>query len=161
MHVRPSHRWKLNPNPHSGRFPAVSGEEVFMHVFLSFHGTSKSSFPSQSLWEASKCFLTPGWLGIFITGHNLGHFNDTVQSTSTVDFENLLQMCESPAPPPPPHPATRPPSGMRQENLLSNKAEWLWSVKRVRRFIIPAKRTRSHIWARRLVSEGRCTALYT
>lgn len=64
-----------------------------MHVFLSFHETSKSSFPSQSLWESSKCLLTPGEPGISITGRNLGCFNDTVQGTSTIDFGNVLQMC--------------------------------------------------------------------
>lgn len=31
----------------------------------------------------------------FTTGSNLRRFNDTVQNTSTVSFENLLQMCDT------------------------------------------------------------------
>lgn len=56
VRICPSRRWNLNLNPHSGSFPAVLGEEVFMHVFLSFHQTSKSLLPSQRLWESSKMF---------------------------------------------------------------------------------------------------------
>lgn len=50
--------------------------------------------PPQILWESGKCFLTPGQLSVFITGRNLGCFKGTVQSKSTITFENAPQMCD-------------------------------------------------------------------
>lgn len=48
----------------------------------------------KSSGESGKCFLTPGQLSVFITGRNLGCFKGTVQSKSTITFENAPQMCD-------------------------------------------------------------------
>lgn len=79
----------------------------------------------------------------FTMGPNLRHFNDTVQNTSTVGFENLLQMCDATSLNT--HTCAHTPAAKERENLLGNRAQRLQGVQSTaRRFIIPFKNTRVH-----------------
>lgn len=71
----------------------------------------------------------------FRTGPNLRHFNDTVQNTSTVGFENLLQMCDT---------ATHTQSAHQEvgKSTRQQGPETARCSKHARRFIIPFKNTR-------------------
>lgn len=100
----------------------------------------------------------------FMMGLNLRRFNDTVQNTSTVGFENLLQMCDAASLNT--HTCAHTPAAKERENLLGNRAQRLQGVQSTRDDLLFLSKT--HACALTLShvglapgADGTLAALYT